>query len=234
LIPLLWGELKIAGVDATEPSASLLQDQAGQWNLIEALEPRQPEPEEPSKLIVLVESFHLRNAKFDVRPASGGGKLYRLQDLNLQGRVGVQPTGISLDVAELMTVLISSGQPDLRLRGEFEYEQAAVAPATVKVKNFWAVSRHSQVKLNGEFAIGEKMTVKAQASIEKLAAADTPTRAINRGAAHLCIVDPLGSSFTEKEGLVGDIFASHPPIRQRVIRLKGMAYQQGKQAGTAG
>jgi autotransporter translocation and assembly factor TamB len=172
LIPLLWGELKIAGIDATEPSASLLQDQAGQWNLIEALEPRQPESEEPSKLIVLVESFHLRHANLDVRPASGGGKLYRLQDLNLQGRVGVRPTGISLDNAELMTVLISSGQPDLRLKGEFEYEQAAVAPATVKVKNFWAVSRHSQVKLNGEFATGEKMTVKAQASIEKLAAAD--------------------------------------------------------------
>src|SRR4029453_3384898 len=99
LIPLLWGELKIAGIDATEPSASLLQDQAGKWNLIEALEPRQPESEEPSKLIVLVESFHLRNANLDVRPASGGGKLYRLQDLNLQGRVGVRPTGISLDIA---------------------------------------------------------------------------------------------------------------------------------------
>ena len=97
LIPLLWGELKIAGIDATEPSASLLQDQAGQWNLIEALEPRQPESEEPSKLIVLVESFHLRHANLDVRPASGGGKLYRLQDLNLQGRVGVRPTGVSLD-----------------------------------------------------------------------------------------------------------------------------------------
>ena len=50
LIPLLWGELKIAGIDATEPSASLLQDQAGQWNLVEALAPRQPEPEKPSEL----------------------------------------------------------------------------------------------------------------------------------------------------------------------------------------
>ena len=172
LIPLIWGELKISGIDATEPRANLLQDSSGQWNLVEALAPRQLEPEKQSKFIVLVESFHLRNANLEVRPASGGGKLYRLQDLNLQGRVGVRPTGVSLDVAELMTVLISSGQPDLRLKGAIAYEQALGSPGTVAVKNFWAVSRNSRVKLNGQFATGEKMAVKAQASIEKLAAAD--------------------------------------------------------------
>jgi autotransporter translocation and assembly factor TamB len=171
LIPLIWGELKISGIDATEPRANLLQDPSGQWNLVEALSPRQPEPEKQSGFIVLVESLHLRNAGIDMRMASGG-KLYRLQDLNLQGRVGVRPSGVVLDVAELMTVLVASGQPDLRLKGALGYEQAAGSPATVEVKNFWAVSRNSQVKLNGQFATGEKVTVKAQASIAKLAAAD--------------------------------------------------------------
>jgi Zn-dependent protease with chaperone function len=69
------------------------------------------------------------------------------------------------------------------------------------------------------------------AALEKLAAASDPTRTISRGAAHLCIVDPAANRFTEKEGLVGDIFASHPPLKQRVIRLKGMAYQLAKQSG---
>lgn len=69
------------------------------------------------------------------------------------------------------------------------------------------------------------------AALEKLAAASDPTRTISRGAAHLCIVDPAANRFTEKEGLLGDIFASHPPLRQRVIRLKGMAYQLAKQSG---
>jgi heat shock protein HtpX len=66
------------------------------------------------------------------------------------------------------------------------------------------------------------------AALEKLAAATQPTRAITNGAAHLCIVDPGIDKFSEREGLLGDIFASHPPIAQRVIRLKGMAYQQAK------
>jgi Zn-dependent protease with chaperone function len=42
-------------------------------------------------------------------------------------------------------------------------------------------------------------------------------------------VDPVGNSFADREGFLGDLFASHPPIAQRVIRLKGMAYQAAKQ-----
>ncbi len=70
-------------------------------------------------------------------------------------------------------------------------------------------------------------------ALEKLTAASAPTRAITRGAAHLCIVDPAANPFSNAEGFLGDVFASHPPISQRVIRLKGMAYQDAKKkAGT--
>ncbi|HZE75239.1 MAG TPA: M48 family metallopeptidase [Gemmatimonadales bacterium] len=65
-------------------------------------------------------------------------------------------------------------------------------------------------------------------ALEKLSAAAAPTRAITRGAAHLCIVDPTASSLTNVEGFLGDVFSSHPPIAQRIIRLKGMAYQDAK------
>src|SRR5262245_46155492 len=65
-------------------------------------------------------------------------------------------------------------------------------------------------------------------ALEKLDGASEPTRSITNGAAHLCIVDPASNKFSEREGVLGDIFASHPPIAQRVIRLKGMAYQQAK------
>jgi heat shock protein HtpX len=67
-------------------------------------------------------------------------------------------------------------------------------------------------------------------ALEKLSAGSTPTRAITRGAAHLCIVDPAANPFTSAEGFLGDVFASHPPIGQRITRLKGMAYQAAKQA----
>jgi heat shock protein HtpX len=67
-------------------------------------------------------------------------------------------------------------------------------------------------------------------ALEKLESASAPTRTISRGAAHLCIVDPSGGTLSAKEGWVGDVFASHPPIRQRIVRLRGMAYQQAKLA----
>jgi heat shock protein HtpX len=62
-------------------------------------------------------------------------------------------------------------------------------------------------------------------ALEKLSAASAPTRTITRGAAHLCIVDPTHSAFTSREGFLGDLFASHPPIPQRVARLNQMAFQ---------
>jgi heat shock protein HtpX len=62
-------------------------------------------------------------------------------------------------------------------------------------------------------------------ALEKLAAAAAPTRAITRGAAHLCIVDPVHRAVNAREGLVGDLLASHPPIRQRIARLREMAFQ---------
>ncbi len=67
-------------------------------------------------------------------------------------------------------------------------------------------------------------------ALEKLDAASAPTASIRRGAAHLCIVDPAERKLAAREGFVGDVFASHPPIRHRITRLRGMAYQFAKQA----
>jgi heat shock protein HtpX len=61
-------------------------------------------------------------------------------------------------------------------------------------------------------------------ALEKLAAASSPTRAVTRGAAHLCIVDPSPGLLSDKEGFFADTLASHPPIRERIARLQAMAY----------
>ena len=49
------------------------------------------------------------------------------------------------------------------------------------------------------------------------------TRSITRGAAHLCIVDPSPGLLSAREGFLADVLASHPPIRQRIIRLQAWA-----------
>ena len=71
-------------------------------------------------------------------------------------------------------------------------------------------------------------------ALQKLEGAVAPTRAIGRGAAHLCIVDPLGSAFNDAEGGAADLFGSHPPIKQRIIRLQGMAYMFAKRDAPPG
>lgn len=68
-------------------------------------------------------------------------------------------------------------------------------------------------------------------ALEKLDGHAAPTRAITKGAAHLCIVDPLGRKMNAVEGRTADLFGSHPPMSQRIRRLQGMAYMYAKKAG---
>jgi Zn-dependent protease with chaperone function len=47
----------------------------------------------------------------------------------------------------------------------------------------------------------------------------------------MCIVDPGHSKLAEREGFLGHMFSSHPPMRVRLARLRAMAYQAEKQGG---
>jgi heat shock protein HtpX len=62
-------------------------------------------------------------------------------------------------------------------------------------------------------------------ALRKLESAAAPTTSIKRGAAHLCIVDPLGRNINSKEGFTAELFGTHPPIEKRVLALNAMAYQ---------
>ena len=171
LLPLLWGELKIAAIDAAMPRASLLQDREGRWNVVEALSPRQPEPEKKSDFTVLVESFRLRNAAIDLRPASNNGQLYQLKDLNLRGRSGFDRQMYRLTLPKLIRGSFTE-PARASVEGALSYEQGAAPPATLKVKDFWAVSRNSRIKLNGEMIHGEAVKIKAEAVLDRLAPSD--------------------------------------------------------------
>ena len=68
-------------------------------------------------------------------------------------------------------------------------------------------------------------------ALEKIEHANAPTKAIKRGAAHLCIADPLGRRLDNREGWLADVFATHPPMGKRIARLKGMGYARLKREG---
>ncbi|MEO8031251.1 MAG: M48 family metallopeptidase [Gemmatimonadota bacterium] len=94
-----------------------------------------------------------------------------------------------------------------------------------------AVSRKREYLADATGAQFTRNPAALASALEKLDSAVAPTQSITRGAAHLCIVDPAARKISQREGLLGDIFASHPPIKQRIIRLNGMAYQFAKAGG---
>ncbi len=62
-------------------------------------------------------------------------------------------------------------------------------------------------------------------ALEKIENASAPTVSCKRGVAAFCIIDPLGKRVNEKEGFFADLFATHPPLRKRIMVLKALAYQ---------
>jgi heat shock protein HtpX len=91
-----------------------------------------------------------------------------------------------------------------------------------------AVSRKREYLADATAAQFTRNPMALASALEKLDLAAGATQSIGRGAAHLCIVDPSPSMMGQQEGLIADVMASHPPIKQRIIRLRGMAYQQAK------
>ncbi|MEO5589230.1 MAG: M48 family metallopeptidase [Gemmatimonadaceae bacterium] len=63
----------------------------------------------------------------------------------------------------------------------------------------------------------------------KIGESKVKPRAIPKSSSQLCIADPYHSAWDEKEGRFADLMATHPPLRERVKRLREMAYQE---AGT--
>lgn len=85
-------------------------------------------------------------------------------------------------------------------------------------------------------ATGSQLTRNPMAlarALEKIEGSTGATRSIARGAAHLCIIDPAERKLAANEGFIGNLFASHPPIRLRLVRLRGMGYAAEKPGGTA-
>jgi heat shock protein HtpX len=132
------------------------------------------------------------------RVASGGSRSSR------GGRGGGNPLGLLILVLWLLTLVVAPIVSRL------------LAMSVSRKREFLADATGAQFTRNPEALAS---------ALEKLAAAAAPTRAITRGAAHLCIVDPVHSAVNAREGFVGDLLASHPPIRQRITRLRQMAFQ---------
>lgn len=96
-----------------------------------------------------------------------------------------------------------------------------------------AVSRQREYLADASGAEFTRNPLALATALGKMEAFSTPTQSIKKGSAHLCIVDPLGRKVNGKEGVIADLFATHPPISKRITLLKAMAYQHSPSAVTA-
>ena len=108
-----------------------------------------------------------------------------------------------------------------------------VAPLVSRILAM-SVSRKREFLADASAAQFTRNPMALASALEKLAAATGATRSITKGAAHLCIVDPAPGMLSSREGFLADVLTSHPPIRQRIIRLEGMGYQQAKREAAVG
>jgi heat shock protein HtpX len=88
-----------------------------------------------------------------------------------------------------------------------------------------AVSRRREYLADASGAELTRNPLGLASALKKLDSASAPTVSIKRGAAHLCIVDPLGRNVNSKEGVAAELFGTHPPIAKRILALQAMAYQ---------
>ncbi|MBP1646880.1 MAG: HtpX-2 peptidase [Bacteroidetes bacterium] len=89
-----------------------------------------------------------------------------------------------------------------------------------------AVSRQREYLADASGAELTRNPAALASALQKIDAAIEPTRLIKKGTAQLCIGDPLGAAANDSEGFLADLFATHPPMRNRITLLKAMAYQQ--------
>jgi heat shock protein HtpX len=87
-----------------------------------------------------------------------------------------------------------------------------------------AVSRRREYLADASGAELTRNPMGLAGALEKIDEAVQPTVAIKRGTAHLCIADPLGRKLNDSAGGWANLWASHPPMADRIAALKAMAF----------
>ncbi|MDD4004364.1 MAG: M48 family metallopeptidase [Elusimicrobiaceae bacterium] len=108
-----------------------------------------------------------------------------------------------------------------------------LAPILVRIMAM-AISRKREYLADATAAEFTRDPVSLIAALQKIHASVTPTRSIGQGVAHMCIEDPRGASFSDGEGVLANLFCTHPPIKNRIAALKAMAMIPGEQPAPAG
>lgn len=100
---------------------------------------------------------------------------------------------------------------------------AILAPLAAQLIKL-AISRQREFLADASGAMLTRYPEGLASALEKISSDHEPLEAANKATAHLYIVNPL----LEHGGRVNRLFETHPPIAERVGRLREMAFELGK------
>lgn len=85
-----------------------------------------------------------------------------------------------------------------------------------------AVSRKREFLADASGALLTRYPDGLASALEKIASDKTPLKVANKATAHLYITNPLKEHKRTRRGLFTKLFDTHPPIEERIKRLRGM------------
>jgi heat shock protein HtpX len=95
-----------------------------------------------------------------------------------------------------------------------------------------AVSRQREYLADGSAAEFTRNPRGLARALEEIRAHHSSLKRATRGTAHLFIHDPLERKLDDREGFWANLFSTHPPIEERIRRLRQMAYVPAPEGGS--
>jgi len=164
---LLLGRIQVFHLEAFEPMMWLKEGRDGVWNIVEALSPVAPQSDTPS-LVVALNSVELQQADIDVSLSSSS---YRLTGLNLEGTARIDSGGVSVDLRQVSSRILTEGMPEAHVKGALGYQDTG-ALATLKFSDFLMESGNSRLRLTGTVSDLKTFDMAVRVSIDQLAPPD--------------------------------------------------------------
>lgn len=87
-----------------------------------------------------------------------------------------------------------------------------------------AVSRQREYLADASGAEFTRNPVGLARALEEIRTHHSPLKSATRGSAHLFIHDPLERKLDDREGMWANLWSTHPPVEERIRRLRAMAY----------
>jgi translocation and assembly module TamB len=170
LLPLLWHQLNL-DITVEHPHADLARDASGAWDLAEALQSTAPSSGTPSAYTVTLSALVLNDGTIELAPDGLSGPRYQISDTNLDARVELLRSGITLDARKLSAHLEAPKLPpaDVTLAASYD---ASSQPATLDLSSLNLSTQASSLSATATVTNPRTPTFEAHITVARLSASD--------------------------------------------------------------